>query len=148
MISDTRMWYGSSVRRQGRSRRWTAYQRRSLCWKRRQTRRSGMRALVTAAIVTDSSGWGKSRRRTVLRQFASPYFVARSPATVDVQEVRLPSRASSRLVWLATCHSTKLMHYPPPALRGFAPPRFVAARRRSVERPAAVLELTLEGSAS
>src|SRR5215472_8671193 len=32
----------------------------------------------------------------------SSSFVARSPATVDVQEIRLPSRASSRLVWLAT----------------------------------------------
>ena len=51
-------------------------------------------------------------RMGVLRQFASPYFVARSPATVNVQEVRLPSRALSRLVWLATCRSTELMHYP------------------------------------
>src|SRR5215472_12859079 len=40
----------------------------------------------------------------VLRQFASPYFVARSPGMLDVQEVRLASLALSRLVWLATCH--------------------------------------------
>jgi len=52
----------------------------------------------------------KRARSRVLRQFASPYFVARSPETVNVQEVRLSSRALSRLVWLATCRSTKLTH--------------------------------------
>jgi len=30
---------------------------------------------------------------------------------LNVQEVRLASLAPSRLVWLATCHSTRLTHY-------------------------------------
>src|SRR5215472_18718716 len=47
----------------------------------------------------------------VLRQFASPYFVARSPGMLNVQEAGLASLAPSRLVWLATCHSTRLTHY-------------------------------------
>ena len=38
----------------------------------------------------------------VLGQCASPYFVTRSPATLNVQKVRLASRAPSCLVWLAT----------------------------------------------
>src|SRR5215469_7388334 len=47
----------------------------------------------------------------VLRQFASPYFVARAPGMLNVREVRLASLAPSRLVWLATCHSTRLTHF-------------------------------------
>ena len=47
----------------------------------------------------------------MLRQFASPYFVARSPGMLNVQEVRLASPALWRLVWLATCHSARLKHY-------------------------------------
>src|SRR3990167_3728257 len=39
--------------------------------------------------------------RGVLGQFASPYFVTRSPATLNVQGVRLVSLAPSCLVWLA-----------------------------------------------
>ncbi len=35
-------------------------------------------------------------------QFASPYFVTRSPATLNVQRVRWAKRAPSCLVWLAT----------------------------------------------
>src|SRR5215472_6449209 len=64
--------------------------RRLLSW--------GMPAVYAQALAP-----GKRRPVAVVGQFASPYFVARSPATVNVQEVRLPSRAPSRLVWLATC---------------------------------------------
>src|SRR6266542_5083624 len=45
--------------------------------------------------------------RRVLGQFASPYFVTPSPATLSVQKVRWAKRAPSCLVWLATCPSTE-----------------------------------------
>jgi len=44
----------------------------------------------------------KQNLQRVLGQFASPYFVTRSPATLNVQRVRLASLAPSCLVWLAT----------------------------------------------
>src|SRR2546425_5551828 len=57
--------------------------------------------------------------RGVLGQFASPYFVTRSPATLNVQRVRWAKLAPSCLVWLATCPSTeaKVTHYLPSADR-------------------------------
>ena len=48
------------------------------------------------ARIVNSSGF------RVLGQFASPYFVPRSPGTLNVQGVRLASLAPSCLVWLAT----------------------------------------------
>src|SRR5215472_10205137 len=70
-----------------------------------------------SSIPTQYAASGKGVNRRVLRQFASPYFVARSPGMLNVQEVRLESLASSRLVWLATCHSTRLTYYQPPPER-------------------------------
>ena len=52
-----------------------------------------------ARPVEDASSDG---RRSVLGHCASPYFVTRWPATLNVQGVRLASLASSCLVWLAT----------------------------------------------
>src|SRR5215472_17071742 len=63
------------------------------------------RQLASPYLVAGAAAIG------VAIQFASPYFDARSPAMLNVQKVRLALRAPSRLVWLATCHSTKLMQY-------------------------------------
>src|SRR3989304_3138135 len=57
--------------------------------------------------LTRAGRVGNATPRGVLGQFASPYFVTRSPATLNVQGVRLVSLAPSCLVWLATCPSTE-----------------------------------------
>ena len=51
MISETRMWYGSSVLRHGRSRPWRAYQVSSRCRKRRRSGDGGSDSGVRARLV-------------------------------------------------------------------------------------------------